>query len=237
MIISHYHKFVFVKTNKTAGSSLEALITRHLQPGDMITRRNDMDVVKEIAGKGIEILNSKGSPYRRDFMNHSPLSDAHQIFPETKKYFSFGIIRNPFSRCVSSFRWRNQKRIESILGGKHPQKENISIAEKKLQDLFETYTREGKGRLNQRGRDLLQSCDPNSGLCWSVSQIVQLEKINILNYTLKRETGLEIDVNEMPKLKSNVIKIPESINIMTEKAIDSIQVNHEWEINTFGYNP
>ena len=122
MIISHYHKFVFVKTNKTAGSSLEALLTRHLQPGDMITRRNDMDVVKEIAGKGIEILNSKGSPYRRGFMNHSPLSDAHQIFPETKKYFSFGIIRNPFSRCVSSFRWRNQKRIESILGGKHPKK-------------------------------------------------------------------------------------------------------------------
>ena len=87
MIISHYHKFVFVKTNKTAGSSLEALLTRHLQPGDMITRRNDMDVVKEIAGKGIEILNSKGSPYRRSFMNHSPLSDAHQIFPETKKVF------------------------------------------------------------------------------------------------------------------------------------------------------
>ena len=234
MIISHYHKFVFVKTNKTAGSSLEALITRHLQPGDMLTRRNDMDAEKEIAGKGLEILNAQGSPYKRNFMNHSPLSDAHKIFPETKKYFSFGVIRNPFSRCKSSFQWRNQKRIKSLLGEK-PQNEDTCITEKRLQDLFETYTKEGKGLLNQRGRDLLQSCDPKSGHCWTVSQIFQLETINTLNDALKRETGLNIDVNEMPRLKSDTIKIPDSIDIMTKRAIRSIQVNHEWEIKTFGY--
>ena len=121
--------------------------------------------------------------------------------------------------------------------GDKPQNEDLSITEKRLQDLFETYTQEGKGRLNQRGRDLLQSCDPKSGRGWTVSQIFQLETINTLNDALKRETGLDIDVNEMPKLKSNTIKIPDYINIMTEKAIRSIQVNHEWEIKTFGYTP
>ena len=54
----------------------------------MITRRNDMDVVKEIAGKGIEILNSgKSLPKRL----HEPLTlTAHQIFPETKSIFHLG---------------------------------------------------------------------------------------------------------------------------------------------------
>lgn len=37
MIISHKHKFIFVKTRKTAGTSVEIALSRHLGPDDIIT--------------------------------------------------------------------------------------------------------------------------------------------------------------------------------------------------------
>ena len=36
MLISHAHKFVFVKTTKTACSSLEALLVDYLKEGDLV---------------------------------------------------------------------------------------------------------------------------------------------------------------------------------------------------------
>lgn len=35
MIISHSRKFIFVKTKKTAGTSIECSIAPHLKPGDL----------------------------------------------------------------------------------------------------------------------------------------------------------------------------------------------------------
>ena len=37
MIISHHYKFIFVKTNKTAGTSIEWALSKFLKEGDMLT--------------------------------------------------------------------------------------------------------------------------------------------------------------------------------------------------------
>ena len=37
MIISHKHKFIFVKTVKTAGTSIEAFLSQHCGPDDVLT--------------------------------------------------------------------------------------------------------------------------------------------------------------------------------------------------------
>jgi len=37
VIASHRHRFVFVKTRKTAGTSLEIALSRHCGPDDVVT--------------------------------------------------------------------------------------------------------------------------------------------------------------------------------------------------------
>src|SRR6267142_1926583 len=37
MIISHQHKFIFIKTQKTAGTSIEVFLSQQCGPGDIVT--------------------------------------------------------------------------------------------------------------------------------------------------------------------------------------------------------
>ncbi len=37
MIISHEHRFIFVKTRKTAGTSVEVFLADHVEPGAIVT--------------------------------------------------------------------------------------------------------------------------------------------------------------------------------------------------------
>jgi len=41
MIISHTHKFIFIKSEKTAGTSIEAALSRYCSGDDVVTPIND----------------------------------------------------------------------------------------------------------------------------------------------------------------------------------------------------
>ena len=43
MIISHKHKFIFIKTHKTAGTSLEIALSKYCGEEDVITPISDKD--------------------------------------------------------------------------------------------------------------------------------------------------------------------------------------------------
>jgi hypothetical protein len=95
MIISHTHKFIFVKTKKTAGSSIEKLLYNHLGEEDICTGSvND----------GTPNLNY---PAEKDgHINWSRIRDRYPN--EWGNYFKFTVERNPWDFCVSQFFWYQQ---------------------------------------------------------------------------------------------------------------------------------
>jgi hypothetical protein len=110
MIVSHKHRFVFLKTRKTAGTSLEIALSRQCGPDDIITPISDEDEVlrRELGGKGPQ--NWESMPGRRA-VNHMPASGARRLVgPEVwDEYFKFAVERNPWDQVASSYRYSNRR--------------------------------------------------------------------------------------------------------------------------------
>lgn len=108
MIISHSQKFIFVKTRKTAGTSLEMVLSKACKPGDVVTAISPDDEVDrgpiEAKVGDFEALD----PSRRIF-NHASIENALRVFGE--RILDYAVVsaeRNPFDRVVSWFYWRQR---------------------------------------------------------------------------------------------------------------------------------
>jgi hypothetical protein len=104
MIISHRHKFIFFKTRKTAGTSIEMVLAAHCGPEDVITGINPASLPPHYTHP---VRNSEG-----------PLAYGHVTPKIIRKHVSAEIwnsylkivpIRNPWDRVVSMYWFRKQE--------------------------------------------------------------------------------------------------------------------------------
>jgi hypothetical protein len=99
MIISHKHKFIFVKTKKTAGSTLEKLLFPYLGPDDVCTgSTRDNTPALNIA------------PDQNGHMAWDMIQNQYSF--DWKDYYKFTIERNPWDKCVSSYYWHQKIKPE-----------------------------------------------------------------------------------------------------------------------------
>lgn len=104
MIISHKYKFIFIKTHKTAGSSVEV---------DLSSKCSDTDVVTtlEPVEKNHFPRNYKG------YKNHMTLEEVRNELKNMNKfnsYFKFCVEREPVDKLLSYFYWKNRNDLTSI---------------------------------------------------------------------------------------------------------------------------
>ncbi|RYB88975.1 hypothetical protein EUA06_17860 [Nocardioides glacieisoli] len=108
MICSHRHRFVFVKTRKTAGTSLEIALSRHCGPDDIVTRISPADEELRAAAGGVPPQNDDTSPSSYAHMGARRVVKV--IGRETwDDYFTFAVERNPFDVVASSWRYSARK--------------------------------------------------------------------------------------------------------------------------------
>lgn len=96
MIISHKHKFVFIKTPKAAGTSIQVALAKHCGPSDIVTTIRPWEPeLGEYTPRNNEGLYS-----------HFSIADVLDRFPQTGGYFKFSFERNPWDKMVSDFWFR-----------------------------------------------------------------------------------------------------------------------------------
>lgn len=126
MIISHRHKFIFIKTQKTAGTSIEIALSKYCGPEDIISRISSVDEkLRRSLGypgsqncyKSWHEFNSADwyrqlVKFRRPkkYYNHMPAWLIRDYIGEKiwNSYYKFCFERNPWDKAVSLYYWRNK---------------------------------------------------------------------------------------------------------------------------------
>lgn len=155
MIISHKHKFIFIKTRKTAGTSLQEALDRICGPDDIMTPtgisdqtyrpRNYRGVVNPLP-----YLLAKPRQHRKRrilkrtvtgerIFDHMYLSELMTL-PEAQNwsgYFKFCVERNPWDKTVSRYFWKYRGRSS------RPEFEAFVAKDKHVSD-FDAYSLNGQ---------------------------------------------------------------------------------------------
>ena len=98
MIISHKYRFIFIKTIKTAGTSIEVYLSPHCGPGDILTPIEPPE-------EGHQPRNANG------FYNHYSAWGLKQQLPGEiwSSYFKFCVERNPWDKVISMYSMINHR--------------------------------------------------------------------------------------------------------------------------------
>lgn len=122
MLISHLHRIIFVKTRKTAGTSVEISLSRYMGNCDIITpiTPNDENTRAQVGRVAQNfLLSRRNAPYLKDSMhqakvfwrlyNHMPIDETGQAvgWDLCRKYTVFTVERDPYDQVVSHYNFTN----------------------------------------------------------------------------------------------------------------------------------
>lgn len=110
MIVSHAHRFIFLKTRKTAGTSVEIALSRICGPDDIITPINQAGEKLRRAAGGRPPQNYTAPPLELEGRAHLPARGVRRVVGADLwgSYLKFSIERNPWDAVVSLYYWRNR---------------------------------------------------------------------------------------------------------------------------------
>jgi hypothetical protein len=223
VIISHTHRYIFIKSEKTAGTSIEAALSQHCGDRDMVTPLGDYWFNRDERGQWVHsAMNAEG------FFQHDAAIDVKRKVPPDiwESYFKFSITRNPWDRVVSDFSWqaRNREELRPTRSWYH----RLGVPYDEFEEtrkLFRTFVA-GDWKTNDRFYLL------DGELC--VDFVVRYEQLSDDLAEVCRRVGLP--PLTLPRLKSGLRKSGHSYrDYYDDDTRATVAQRHHNDIRLFGY--
>ena len=119
MIISHAWRFIFIKTTKTAGTSIEMALRPYLGRDDIASflegRPGQHHLAPISAYRPRDFFKMLRGRRKVRYRQHTAAADIRRWIPSSiwDGYYKWAVVRNPWDRAISSYHWR-------VKGKKHP---------------------------------------------------------------------------------------------------------------------
>jgi len=222
MIISHTHKYIFIKSAKTAGTSIEAALSNYCGDKDIVTPLGDYDFNRDENGNIIHQSSNAG-----DFQQHDwGITIRDKVAPEIwNNYFKFSIARNPWERVVSLFTW--QSRNDPSLKPHKRFYHRLGVPFDELGETRKIFSEFVKGDWQTNDRFYLIDGE----LC--VDFVIRYENLSDDFNEVCRRVGL--DEVELPRLKSGFKRGYHYSEYYDEESKAVVAERHRNDIRLFGY--
>lgn len=143
MILSYQHRFLFLKTRKTAGTSIELALSPLAGKNAIVTRVTAEDEAKRAEGdRPRNFVFDRKAPEKKDrvYFNHIRAPVVRERIGEEvwSDVFKFSIERNPWDRQVSRYHWWLRKRPKVVSFDDYLERERSKL------DNFDIYSIGGK---------------------------------------------------------------------------------------------
>ena len=213
MIISHLHKFIYMKSVKTASTSVEAVLARECGSKDVLTTI-DPPVPGHSAANNDQNLESHCNLL--DIKLQLKLSMDKPKKPPYPKYYKFMNVRNPWDRAVSYY---------------YHYKESIACS---FDDwLIYNYTKLTLDEPNKRTPHLKHWY--NFKTKYILDGYIRYEYLEYDLKTIYKQIGIKYNKIDIPKHKLNKDRIRDYKKYYNKNTADIIYEGHIDEIIKFNY--
>lgn len=231
MIISHTHKFIFIKSFKTAGTSIDSTLSTFCSGNDVVTPMNDFKHNRNEKGEFIHNAMNAEEFEKLDLPNLQHVEARiikEMVAPEVwNDYFKFSIARNPWDRAISYFYW--DKRNDPALKPKKKFYNYLGVPFDELTQVRELFSEYIKNTT-------LPSNDPFYGmddeLC--VDAVIRYENLLEDYSNICKKLGLPS--SELPRLKGGIRSARYHYSeLYDEESKEIVAEQHKNDIRWFGY--
>jgi hypothetical protein len=218
MLVSHRKKFIFVKTSKTAGTSVEVFFEKYCFPEEawIFSHAREEYINPDTGIVGYRGLN-RGN---QRFFNHMPAITLRKELGSDiwNQYFKFTVIRNPFDKMVSAyFHFEKYRKAEKY------SLDNLSDVER-----FRNWVKSG-GKVIDKPIYLIEGKV-------AVDYFIRFENLKNDIKIVCQTLNLDCDLNELPNLKTEFrgksLPVKAFYDLETEQYVRQL---YDFEIQYFGY--
>lgn len=228
MLLSHTKKFIYLKTVKTAGTSVEAYFEPYcLPPGTPVRGDVRPESVTEfgiVGGRGKNVKKEEGH-----WWNHMPAKIIKERLDASiwRQYFKFCVIRNPFDKVVSAFFFFDSRNA----GDEEPLD---TLGPDEIRSRFKKWIlrkREGNGLIvNDRNIYTIKK-----RIC--ADYVIRFEALHDGIKHVCEQVGVPYDPAQLPTLKSGFRKQGMELRDFYDEETSAIVAEqYQFEMDHFGYS-